>query len=627
MGEVYRARDSRLDRDVAIKVLPEHLSSDPEALARFEREAKAVAALSHPNILAIHDFGVEHGISFAVTELLEGETLRSRIRDSGLPWRKAVEIASEVAEGLSAAHSKGIIHRDVKPENIFLTAEGRVKVLDFGLARQMLGTAAVPETTTPTATEPGLIMGTIGYMSPEQLRGAWLDAPSDVFSLGCVLYEMVTGRRAFGRATAVETLAAILKEEPAEWGIPAGAAPLELRRLIGHCLEKNPLERFQSVRDLAFNLRSLGSEATIAVPAESSEVIDSLAVLPFANASGDPDTEYLSDGITESLINSLSQIPRLRVVPRSSAFRYKAQNVDPKKAGRQLKVQALLMGKVLQRGDALNVQAELVDVRREAQQLWGERFVRKGSDIFAVQDEIARQITEKLRLRLTGEERDRLIRRYTEDTEAYHLYLKGRYYWNKRTRENLKKGVGYFEQAIARDAGYALPYAGLADAYLVLCFFDGGLPKDLLSKGKAAALRALEIDQDLPEAHAALGLIEVCLDRAWAAAENRYRNAIDTEGAYWLTHNHYALLLAAQGRFEEALGEVRRGNELEPLSLVVHHHLAWVSLLARRYKDTITTCRKALEMEPNFGLAYLWMGIDRLQVARPVCATAPGRVV
>jgi TolB-like protein/lipoprotein NlpI len=416
---------------------------------------------------------------------------------------------------------------------------------------------------------------------------------------------MVSGRRAFARPSVAETFAAVLKDEPADL---ESLVPTELRRVINHCLEKSLLNRFQSARDLAFNLRTIGSDTATAAPPESTSGIDSLAVLPFTNASGDPDIEYLSDGITESLINRLSQIPKLRVVPRSSVFRYKGRHIDPNKAGRQLKARALLTGKVLQRGDTLTVQAELVDVKQEAQ-LWGDRFVRRVSDILAVEDEIARQITEKLRLKLTGEERERLARRYTEDTEAYHLYLKGRYYWSKRTGPNLKKSVGYFEQAIAKDAGYALPYAGLADAYVVMSAFDAGVPTDLLSKGKAAARRALEIDPDLPEAQAELCLIWPCLDRDWGAADDAFRSAMGRKPDYWLAHDHYALVLAAQGRFEEALAEVQRGKELEPLSLVVHHHVAWVSLLARRYDDAIAECRSALEMDPAFGMAYRWMGI------------------
>jgi TolB-like protein/Flp pilus assembly protein TadD len=358
-----------------------------------------------------------------------------------------------------------------------------------------------------------------------------------------------------------------------------------------------------------------------AVPAPRARVkenqapIDSLAVLPFTNAAGDPDADYLSDGITESLINRLSKIPSLRVVPRSTAFRYKARDVDPVKAGKQLKVQALLTGKVQQRADVLSVQAELVDVKQNAQ-LWGDRFNRRGVDLLTVEDEIAQQIVENLRLTLTGEERARLARRDTENIDAYHLYLKGRYYWSKRTPLDLKKSVEYFEQSIAADSGYALAYTGLASAYVVMTAFDMGVPTDLFTKAKAAAQRALEVDADLAEALAELTLIRSCLDRDWDAAEDAGRRGTQRRPGYWLAHDHYAMVLAAHGRFDEAIAEVRRGQALEPLSVVVHHHVAWVHVLARRYDVAIAECRSAIDMDPNFGMAHLWMGVSLEQQGR-----------
>ena len=442
MGEVYRARDSRLEREVAIKVLPARLAHDRDARIRFEREAKAVAALNHPNILAIHDFGDHEGIVFVVTELLEGETLRARVSRAPLPWRHAVDIAIAVAEGLSAAHAKGIVHRDLKPENVFLTSDGRVKILDFGLARR-LALEDMDDKTAIAITEPGVVMGTTAYMSPEQARGIPASATSDIFSLGCVVFEMLMGRRAFDRATAADTIAAILTEAAPRVHVSDPQAPAELGQIVAQCLEKQPDDRFQSARDLAFNLRGLGSRPVAVAVAGPPDAIDSLAVMPFVNASGNPDTEYLSDGIAETLINSLSQMPRLRVVPRSKAFRYKGQDIDHRKVGRQLKVRALLTGKVLQRGDTLNVQAELVDVQSDAQ-LWGERFHRTMTDIFTVEEEIAKQISEKLRLELSGRERERLLKRQTENTAAYHLYLRGRYHWNKRTGEGLTRGHRVF---------------------------------------------------------------------------------------------------------------------------------------------------------------------------------------
>ena len=464
MGEVYRARDSRLERDVAIKVLPVHLAKDPDALARFEREAKAVAALSHPNILAIHDFGNDQGVSFTVTELLEGETIRGRLAQSPVPWRKAVEIGIATAEGLSAAHSKNIIHRDLKPENIFLTTDARVKILDFGLAR-----VGAPLSNTPAAadamTEPGTIMGTVDYMSPEQVRGVTAEATSDIFSLGAVLYEMICGQKVFSRGSAAETMSAILHEEPRQISRSGKSVPLELERVIHHCLEKNPQERFQSARDLAFALKATLTESGISKAAapRAKKAIDSLAVLPFSNAGNDPNLDYLSDGITENLINNLSQLPKLRIVPRSIVFRYKGRDVDPQAVGRELGVRALLTGRVALRGDMLNIQTELVNVEEQSQ-LWGQQYNRKFSDIFAVQEEISNEICEKLRVQLSGEQKKRLTKRHTENTEAYQLYLKGRYYWNRRNPEWVNKGIEYFRQAIEKDPLFAPAYAGMADS-------------------------------------------------------------------------------------------------------------------------------------------------------------------
>jgi len=489
MGEVYRARDSRLNRDVAIKVLPERLSQDPQSLARFEREAKAVAALSHPNILVLFDVGTHDGFTYAVTELLEGQTLRERLDGSALPWRKAVEIGVAVAEGLSAAHSKGIIHRDLKPANIFLTSDGRVKILDFGLARRQSGVSPDEETATFTdaETEAGTVLGTLGYMSPEQVRGGTAEAPSDIFSLGCVLYEMVSGRRAFSGKSAGDIMAAILKEEPAPLTESGKQIPAELDRIIGRCLAKNAGERFHSAHDLAFALKSTLTGSTerqsdaLASPARlrlalgllvavlvialagaffywknhSGASIDSLAVLPFVNVGGDPNTEYLSDGITESLMDSLSELPNLKVMSHSAVFRYKGKEADPRAVGRELGVRAVLQGRITQRGDNLSISAELVDVDGNAH-LWGEQYNRKLSDALAVQQEIAAQISDKLRLKLSSEQRTQSAKRQTDNPEAYQLYLKGRYYAAKFTREGFEKGLDFFHQAIALDPNYAL---------------------------------------------------------------------------------------------------------------------------------------------------------------------------
>jgi len=621
MGEVYRAHDTRLDRPVAIKLLSRQVVAEPDRLRRFHAEARAASSLNHPNILVIHDFGDVDARPFIVSEFVEGDTLRRRLEPGPVPLREALAIAIQIAGALAAAHQRGLVHRDIKPENVIVRPDGYVKVLDFGLAKLLAPPVEDGRTTFHTAS--GIVMGTPHYMSPEQAEGREVDGRSDLFSLGVVVYELVTGTRPFTGDTRLSVLTSILRDAPMPVTEHDRTLPPDLDGILRRCLEKDRDRRYASATALRADLetleRSLRSDGlgTRGRPpgtdrgrskdggAESL----SLAVLPFANAGGDPEAEYLSDGITESLINRLSKIPSLRIVPRSTAFRYKGTTLDATKAGRQLRVTALLTGKVLQRGDSLSVQAELVDVEKNAQ-LWGERFVRRASDILAVEEEIAGHITESLRLTLTGEERARLGTRQTQSTEAYHLYLKGHYYWSKRTPPNLKKCVAYFEQAIAVDAGYAPAYAGLADAFVVLSVFDAGDSTDLLSKAKAACRKALEIDPGLPQALAEEGIIAGCLDRDWDAAEDAFHRALQRKPEYWLARTHFALTLAAQGRFDDAIAEVRRGLALEPLSLVVQHHAAWVHLLARRYDEAIGQCRTAIDMDPTFPMAHLWMGIS-----------------
>jgi serine/threonine-protein kinase len=623
MGEVYKAHDSKLEREVALKLLPRDVDAD--RLRRFHAEARTVSSLNHPHILVIHDFGDLDGRPFIITELVEGDTLRQRLERGPLPLGETVAIATQIASALVSAHARGIVHRDIKPENVMVRPDGYVKVLDFGLAK-LVGPAARATTASHFATEAGILLGTPHYMSPEQAEGKAVDERSDVFSLGVILYELATGSRPFTGDNYVSVLSSILRDAPTPITDVNPTLPVDRWRIVRRCVAKDRYRRYQSAADLRNDLaeleRSLGAGGLrVATPVarssqrrhvDSAASIDSLAVLPFVNAGGDPETEYLSDGLTESLINRLSQIPNLRVVPRSVAFRHKGPDVDPNKAGRQLKVRTVLTGRVLPRDQALHVQVDLVDVRQQAQ-LWGERFVRTLSDILTVEDEIAGAIVDKLRVKLTGEERDLLGRHRTENTEAYRLFLKGWYYCSKRTRPNLQKALGYFERAIAADPGYALPYTGVADAYVVLSVYDGGVPTDTLSRAKAAARRALEIDPGLQEAQAELALTWACLDRDWDAAEDAARIAVTRRPAYWLAHGHYAFLLAAQGRFDEAVAEVRREQALEPLSLVVHHHVAWVSLLARRYDDAIAACRSAIEMDATFATVHMWMGVGLSQ--------------
>ncbi len=642
MGEVYRARDPRLGREVAIKVLPSSFSADADRLRRFEREAKSVAALSHPNILAIHDFGRHEAIVYAVMELLEGETLRGKLDAGPIPQKQAVDYALQVAKGLSAAHEKGVVHRDLKPENLFVMKDGHLKILDFGLAKRVEAISPEEQTSAPTAsghTEPGTVMGTVGYMSPEQVRGRPADHRSDIFSFGAVLYEMLTGRRAFRGDTAVETMNAILKEEPPGLAGSASGVSPALERVVRHCLEKGPEERFQSARDIAFALGeassgSAAAPAALQAPTRRARAlvwaaglaaalaalaaavlwlrpgagaIDSLAVLPFVNAGGDPNAEYLSDGITESLINSVSQIPGIKVISRASAFHYKGKDVGARTVGRELGIRAVLTGRIVQRGDALSIRAELVDARDDTH-LWGEQYNRRLSDILAVQEEIARDISGKLRQRLTGEEKKRLTKRYTENAEAYGLYLKGRYHWNKRTAQDIQKGIGYFQQAIEKDPTYALAYAGLADSYAVLFLYAGLPSSETFPKAKAAALKAFEIDDTLAQAHATLAHVHEDFDWDFSSAEKEYRRAIELDPRYPTAHHWYSLYLSWLGRHEQAIAESERAYELDPLSPIIGNVRAAAFYYARQYDRAIEAARKTLELEKGFIQALLSLG-------------------
>ncbi len=641
MGEVYRARDTRLRREVAVKVLPDHLARDRDSLLRFEREGRAIASLSHPNILDIHDFGNEAGILFLVTELLDGETLRQRL--GGRLCRGAARSRSVSPPPKAWLRPTPVesIHRDLKPENIFLTFDGRVKLLDFGLARlePQRSSETSPTVATPTATKTGALMGTVGYMSPEQARGGRADARSDIFSLGCVLYEMVTGRRAFSAGSAAETLVMILKEEPPDPGDLVKGLPEHLRLVILRCLSKYPESRFESARDLAFALKVaivdpvapgvdkpalprvrplfllVGSAVVtglliLAVPTwrNRASPIDSLAVLPFTNADKNPGAAYLSDGITESVINSLMQLPRLRVIPRTSVFEYKGGQ-DPLEAGREFDVRAVLTGHVSQVGNRLVVQAELTDVRRRSQ-LWGKRFQEGLSDAFAVQERIAEEILKSLRLKLSGEEEDRFGKRHTQDAVAYNLYLKGRHHWNNRTEVDIEKSIGFFEQAIARDPAYAVAYAGLADSYLLGAFYGWRPPKEVLPKMRAAAVRALELDDSLAEAHTTLADIQYLFEWDWPAAERGFRRAIELRPNYPTAHQWYANYLAVLRRTEEACAEIRRAEELDPLNPVIAMDVGFTcSYAAGDYGKAIEQYRRVLELHPTFGLTYFYIGL------------------
>jgi serine/threonine protein kinase/tetratricopeptide (TPR) repeat protein len=601
MGEVYRARDSRLGRDVAIKVLSPQLAADPDMRDRFEREARAVAALSHPGILAIHEFAIVNGLSFAVMELIEGETLRAHLTRGRLPWRTSAELSAAIADGLAAAHAKGIVHRDLKPENIIITADGLVKIVDFGLARHapvavLAGTADSDPTILETM--PGAVLGTLGYMAPEQVRGGTTDARTDIFAFGCLLYEMLAGRRAFQAGTPQEALAVVLRDEPPPIADVEGASRLE--PIVRNCLQKDPARRFQSARDIAEALRAMLNESTGSrTAARRGNRGKSLAVFPFVNVGLDPGAEYLSDGVTESIINNLSQLPRLRVVPRSTVFRYKGRDVDVRAAGLALNVRTILMGRIAQRGDVLNIQAELVDAATESQ-LWGQQFNRRVEDIFAVQEEIAWQISEALRLKLTGDEKKRLAARPTQSTEAYDLYLKGRYHWNQWTPDGFRRAIEYFDQAIAVDPRYARAYAGKGDAYGAMAYYGYLHPSEGFPMSRAAALRAVELDSGLAESHVTLALGEMFHLWDWNAAERSFRRAIELDPKLALARSFYGLWLAARGRHEEAVAEARLAQKLDPQGLIINAGVGWSLYFARRFPDALVQAERLRDLYPDF---------------------------
>src|SRR6266498_570552 len=615
MGEVYRGRDPRLGREVAIKVLAPDSARDNDAIARFEREARAIAALSHPNVLSIFDYGDQDGTFFVVTELLEGETLRDRLTSDIIEWRAAVDIGAEIAEGLAAAHARAVVHRDLKPENVFLTREGRVKILDFGLAQTdpfltMEDTGNLP--TKKFQTDPGTVVGTLAYMAPEQLKGEAVEGTADIFSLGCILFEMVTSRKPFQRGSGAATIAAILKEDIAREDL-AEAVPPEFQRVIEGCVEKNPLQRFQSARDLALTLRAISSSSstlTDLLPRRrtKSKSIDSIAVLPLQNGGNDPNTEYLSDGVTEGVINKLSQLPKLKVMARSTVFRYKGRDVDPRAVGRDLRVRAVLSGRVQHVGDRIVINVELVDAL-DGSHLWGEQYNRQIADLVELQEEMSREIAEKLRLRLTGAEKKRLRKRSTENTEAYQLYLKGRYQWNKRTEESLKKGIVHFQDAIENDPSFASAYAGLADSFVTLATNIPLPPREAMPKAKAAATQALEIDDGLAEAWASLAAVKWWYEWDWEGAEAAYNSAIKLNPNYATAHDGYAQLLCARGRFDASLEQVRKAVDLDPLSRIIVVHSGWPFYFARDYESAIGRFEKALELDDNFIPAHGWLGM------------------
>jgi serine/threonine-protein kinase len=605
MGVVYKAEDLKLGRTVALKFLPPELTLNPDAKARFMHEARSASSLEHPSICNIHEIDeTEEGQLFICMACYDGEPLSARIASGSLDVDEALDIALQVAEGLAEASSRGIVHRDIKPGNILLTGNGRVKIVDFGLAK-LVGATRITRT--------GTVMGTAAYMSPEQVRGEDIDHRADIWSLGAVLYEMITGRPPFGGDTELTVMYSIMNSDLVDMSEEGPDVSPGLERVVNRMLAKDVSERYTDASEVVRDLREL----TVLVAARTSlspaattvgaGPQPSIAVMPFVDMSADRDQEYFCDGMAEEIMNALTHVDGLRVVARASAFAFKGRNEDIREIGRKLKVGTLLEGSVRKSGSRMRVTAELVNVR-DGFRLWSERYDRDVEDVFAVQDDISLAIVNKLRLRLVSGDKEKLLRRHTDDPEALNLCLKGRFFWNKRTEEHLRRAIDHYEQAIARDPAYALAYSGLADCYIVLPDYSSVPPRTACPKAKDAVMRALEIDDTLAEAHASLALVRTIYDWDWAGAEREFERAIQINPSYATAHYWFALHLMWMGRMEEALRRIEIARELDPLSLVINRNLAQICIFARRYDEAIEALTRTIEMDPGFPVAHVLLG-------------------
>jgi eukaryotic-like serine/threonine-protein kinase len=673
MGEVYLAEDIQLHRKVALKILPMELAANKDRMRRFHQEATAAAALNHPNIAHIYEIGTgpagkkeadatSEEIHFIAMEFIDGETLREKINQGPDDLRKLLRFLQHCAEGLARAHAAGIVHRDLKPDNIMITRDGHAKILDFGLAKLLEpqpvtggGSSEVATAVMPQHSTPGTVMGTVGYMSPEQAQGKTreIDQRSDIFSFGCILFEAATGQKPFEGDSVIKSLHKVVYEPAPSLTELNPAAPPELQRIVRRCLAKDPDERYQSIKEIAIELKELrrgefgaglGLVGTSKIPSEtdtsatqpassieqiangirrhkvgailavvllvgafslwlylrarkSEAPIESIAVLPFQNQSKEPETDYLSDGVTESIINSLSQLPQLKVMARTTVFQYRGRDHDVQKVGKELGVEAILTGTLSKQVDTLVIQVDLVRVA-DGSEIWGEKYTRKLADIFAVQSELANEISGKLQLHLSGAEQQRLKRQATGNPEAYELYLKGYHSLLKFTDEGIRKSRDYFQQAIDKDPSYAPAYAGLAEAYLdSTSTMD---PGEASLKAKQAAQKAMALDPSLADAHYALALVSFQYDLDWPAAEREFKQAISLKPNYALAYDWYGFYLGMLGRFDEAHAQFKRGLEIDPLSLPLNADLATCYYWERRYDQAIEHFRKTLDLAPDF---------------------------
>jgi serine/threonine-protein kinase len=689
MGEVYLAEDAQLRRRVALKILPGDLAANQDRMRRFIQEAQAAAALNHPNIAHIYEIGEAHGTNFIAMEFVDGKTLREKIHGEKSELKVLLKHLLQVAEGLAKAHASGIVHRDLKPDNIMITHEGHAKILDFGLAKLLetkpestaeMGEAATAMMPVQHST-PGVVMGTVGYMSPEQAQAKTVDQRSDIFSFGCLLYEAATGRRPFGGDSIVDTLHKIIHDPaPAITDFNPSASP-ELQRVIRKCLAKEPDKRYQTIRDTANDLEELLEEmkgtseiersvarstntvsssgidstaddgraestgSVTSLPALSAEyivsgvkqhklaaaivvlvlvvgcvglglylrarttqvAIESIAVMPFVNESGNADVEYLSDGMTETLISGLSKLPNLNVKPRSSVFRYKGKATDAKTIGKELNVQAILNGTVVQRGQELSLFVELIDVALD-KVVWSQQYNRKQSDLVSLQTDIARDVSSKLKATMSGSDEAKLMKTYTANPEAYQLYLKGNYYRTKYTNEGYKKGIEFYRKAIEMDPNYALAYIGIAGAYLTSS--DWYLPPtDAMPKVKAAASKALELDNTLADAHTYLGANANWYEWDWSTGERELKLAIELDPANAEAHHQYGFYLEMMGRTDQAVSEMEKAQRLAPLDINLNSDLAAAYVYAGEFDRAIDRARSTIEIDPNYWLSHVILGI------------------
>jgi len=703
MGEVYLAQDTKLDRKVAIKFLHEEFSKDTDKLNRFIQEAKAASTLNHPNILTVYEIGEVNGKNYIATELIDGETLRQHLsHEESLPLNTILKIGVQVAEALSAAHQAGIIHRDIKPENIMLRKDGYAKVLDFGLAKLSepgaIATGSEDATRARVNTTPGMVMGTVSYMSPEQAGGKATDARTDIWSLGVVLYEMLSGKVPFTGETVNHTIVSVLEKEPPL----LEKVPAELQRIVRKSMTKDVDMRYQTAHDLLIDLKNLRRDldiqgeiersiiphraattesanenqtqvyaaatksgqaaATRSVTPSSSSLeyavtqakshklaaaiigvllvgaistagyfafvsrggstkqISSIAVMPFVNESRNADVEYLSDGMTETLIKSLANLSSLDVKPRSAVFRYKGKDTDLQTIAKELNVQAILNGRVAQRGDQLTLSLELVDVQKNSV-LWTEQYQRKQSDLVSLQSEIARDVSTKLKAKLSGAEATKVTKAATADPEAYQAYLKGRYYWNRRTAENLKKAIEQFKAATDRDPNYALAFVGLADCYAVSNEYAGTPTSETIPQARVYAERALAIDAQLAEAHSTLGIINE-YSWQWGEAEKEFKRAIELNPNYPTAFHWYSIFLKNMGRNDEAAAMIKRAQELDPLSSIIGVNVSRMYGLQKNYDASIENSLKQIELDPNFPPAYEYLALSYLKRGRNAEAIA-----